>query len=230
VTIGKTVQYALVAGVPVYCYDTFGGPGWLSPENVEAAAANHFSGAGSAKRDAATIAAELVEGWDRARRDAEALLPLAWERFDLHARLTETVVPLLHSEPAPRLDDALVDEYLAIQRIVARYVQRNRAMIPALADARAAAGRHEAARAADRERLSGERDVAMADRDRLREERDLLREDRDGLRNDRDLVRQDRDRLRAEVDALRASRDHEQNRARMAEKAAADLRARLGGA
>jgi hypothetical protein len=228
VTIGKTVQYALVAGVPVYCYDTFGGPGWLSPGNVDAAAANHFSGAGSAKRDAETIAAELVDGWGQARRDAEALLPLAWERFDLDTHLAETILPLLRLEPASRLDDALVDEYLAIQRIVARYVQRNRAMIPALADARASAARHAAAREADRNRFIGERDSAIADRDRLREDRDRLRDDRDRLREERELLRQDRDRLRDEVGALRASRDHEQARARAAEKAAAELRARRG--
>jgi hypothetical protein len=230
ITIGKTVQYALVAEVPVYCYDTFGGPGWLSPDNVEAAAANHFSGAGSEKRDAATIAAELVDGWEQARRDADALRPLAWHRFDLDSQLSETVLPLLQQERGPRLDDGLVDEYLAVQRIVARYVQRNRAMIPALAGARAAAARQEAARVADRERLAGERDVAMTDRDRLREERDRLREEGGRLREDRELIRQDRDRLRDEVRALRVSRDHEQARARTAEKAAAELRARLSSA
>lgn len=30
ITIGKTVQYALVSGRAVYCYDHFGGPGWLT--------------------------------------------------------------------------------------------------------------------------------------------------------------------------------------------------------
>jgi len=29
-SIGKTVQYAVVSGVPVFCYDQFGGPGYLS--------------------------------------------------------------------------------------------------------------------------------------------------------------------------------------------------------
>ena len=35
VTIGRTVQQVMVLGLPVYCYDRFGGPGYLQTENVE---------------------------------------------------------------------------------------------------------------------------------------------------------------------------------------------------
>jgi len=44
ISIGKTVQMALLAGRAVYCYDHFGGPGWLTPKNFEAAARRNFSG------------------------------------------------------------------------------------------------------------------------------------------------------------------------------------------
>lgn len=44
VTIGKTVQYAARAGCPVFCYDRFGGPGWLTPDNTAAAERANFSG------------------------------------------------------------------------------------------------------------------------------------------------------------------------------------------
>jgi hypothetical protein len=43
-TIGKTVQYALRAACPVYIYDHFGGPGWLTTENFEKAESTNFSG------------------------------------------------------------------------------------------------------------------------------------------------------------------------------------------
>jgi hypothetical protein len=43
---GKTVQYALRAGVPVFLYDHFGGPGWLTEENFDTAAHFNFSGRG----------------------------------------------------------------------------------------------------------------------------------------------------------------------------------------
>lgn len=44
ITIGKTVQYSLSLGVPVYCYDIWGGVGWLTQENIEAAENYNFSG------------------------------------------------------------------------------------------------------------------------------------------------------------------------------------------
>jgi hypothetical protein len=44
VTIGKTVQYCLVMGVPVYLYDWFGGPGYLNSHNFKNAAEYNFSG------------------------------------------------------------------------------------------------------------------------------------------------------------------------------------------
>lgn len=44
VSIGKTVQYALAANRPVYIYDRFGGPGWLTKENFHDAANHNFSG------------------------------------------------------------------------------------------------------------------------------------------------------------------------------------------
>lgn len=44
VTIGKTVQFAMRAGCPVFCYDRFGGPGWLTVRNAADAEAANFSG------------------------------------------------------------------------------------------------------------------------------------------------------------------------------------------
>ena len=44
ITIGKTVQYCLVTGTPVFCYDHFGGPGWITLESFDAASRKNFSG------------------------------------------------------------------------------------------------------------------------------------------------------------------------------------------
>ncbi|MDR2752816.1 MAG: glycosyltransferase, partial [Oscillospiraceae bacterium] len=46
ITIGKTVQYCLCMGLPVYIYDRFGGPGWLNARNFDLVAAHNFSGRG----------------------------------------------------------------------------------------------------------------------------------------------------------------------------------------
>jgi hypothetical protein len=62
VTIGKTVQYALLARVAVYCYDVFGGPGWLTEENFDEAADRNFSGRGFGQKSSDEIRIELLSG------------------------------------------------------------------------------------------------------------------------------------------------------------------------
>jgi hypothetical protein len=57
---GKTVVYALRAGVPVYLYDMFGGPGWLTEENFARAEEFNFSGRGFSRKTTDEIRAELA--------------------------------------------------------------------------------------------------------------------------------------------------------------------------
>lgn len=70
ITIGKTVQYGLLAGVPVYCYDHFGGPGYLTKKNFELAADLNFSGRGFEKKSAELIADELLSEYEQAKKFA----------------------------------------------------------------------------------------------------------------------------------------------------------------
>lgn len=44
ITIGKTVQYCLAMGIPVYCYDMFGGVGWITRDKIKEASDFNFSG------------------------------------------------------------------------------------------------------------------------------------------------------------------------------------------
>jgi hypothetical protein len=64
VTIGKSIQYGLAAGIPVYCYDRFGGPGYFRDENFERAAHFNFSGRCTpTKRSAEALAQDLLENF-----------------------------------------------------------------------------------------------------------------------------------------------------------------------
>jgi Fe2+ transport system protein FeoA len=70
-TIGKTVQYALLSGIPVFCYDHFGGPGWLTKENFDNASYYNFSGRCCRKRGSAeSIFDDLLQGYEQAVEDA----------------------------------------------------------------------------------------------------------------------------------------------------------------
>lgn len=72
VTIGKSVQYGLAAGIPVYCYDRFGGPGYLRDELFDRAAHFNFSGRCTPdKRTAQALAQDMLENFHHGVRRAE---------------------------------------------------------------------------------------------------------------------------------------------------------------
>ncbi|MCA0998668.1 glycosyltransferase [Alloyangia pacifica] len=61
---GKTVQYALRAKCPVFCFDSFGGPGWLTAQNFEAAADLNFSGRCTPRRSSPEeLVREILDGF-----------------------------------------------------------------------------------------------------------------------------------------------------------------------
>lgn len=71
VSIGKTVQYGILAQKPIYCYDRFGGPGWLNSENIEKAEYYNFSGRCCRRKlTAEMLASELIEGYQVAQNEA----------------------------------------------------------------------------------------------------------------------------------------------------------------
>lgn len=61
VTIGKTAQYALASGTPLFIYDRFGGDGYVTEENYALNSDFNFSGRPHERRlDAAALAEEII--------------------------------------------------------------------------------------------------------------------------------------------------------------------------
>lgn len=70
VTIGKTVQYAIAGATPVYCYDHFGGIGWLSIDNYSKAETFNYSGRCCRRViSAQEIVNEIISGFSKAEKD-----------------------------------------------------------------------------------------------------------------------------------------------------------------
>lgn len=89
-TIGKTTQYALVMGIPVYSYDHFGGGGWITADNLDAERQFNFSGRPARRRlDAEQLVAEIVTGYDAARAFAMEYRPTAAARWSLTRQLDD---------------------------------------------------------------------------------------------------------------------------------------------
>lgn len=64
ISIGKTVQYSILANRPIYVYDHFGGSGYLNKENYDKAIYYNFSGRGFERKDAKTIVKEIKNGFN----------------------------------------------------------------------------------------------------------------------------------------------------------------------
>jgi len=90
VSIGKTVQYAMGMGIPVFEYDYFGGNGFITPENLAQEAKHNFSGRPLKRRlSCDQLADEIVRGYSDARMQAPLLRKLAIERFLLSDKMNK---------------------------------------------------------------------------------------------------------------------------------------------
>ena len=88
ISIGKTVNYCLAAGIPVFVYDHFGGPGWLDDDRLGPAEATIFSGKCTPKtRSAPALLAEILTGYGRACAFASAQAAWAAERYGVGAQV-----------------------------------------------------------------------------------------------------------------------------------------------
>lgn len=100
VSIGKTIPYCLALQIPAYCYDRFGGPGWLSQSSLSVAAHHNFSGRGFAPKTADEISQEILQGYAHAANETPALRAYAEDKLDLRKNLEQLITHLhgLHSE------------------------------------------------------------------------------------------------------------------------------------
>lgn len=84
ISIGKTVQYSILARRPVFCYDHFGGPGYISLGNVHNALEYNFSGRCCRRQlPPEDIVGELMQGYAGAFSSCNTLYSEFHNAFDL---------------------------------------------------------------------------------------------------------------------------------------------------
>ncbi|MEW4354003.1 glycosyltransferase [Streptococcus pneumoniae] len=83
--IGKNIPYCLVMGKPIYVYDHFAGPGFLTDENFEIAEYHNFSGRGfeTQKRTSKEIAEDILKHFSEAKEFQEKNLEKFQKQFSL---------------------------------------------------------------------------------------------------------------------------------------------------
>ncbi|MBD5400731.1 hypothetical protein HDR61_03235 [bacterium] len=100
VTIGKTVQYALAMGIPVYNYDYFGGSGYITPENIDEEQAHNFSGRSHfTKKTGTEIADEIMKDFATVQQYQSQLQSIATDRYKLSTRINAVLKKLYAKKP-----------------------------------------------------------------------------------------------------------------------------------
>jgi len=123
-SIGKTVQYALKVGKPVYCYDRFGGPGWLTPDNMNRAEAFNFSGRCTrTQRTPAQLARELRDGYAKAYEGLPVLRNEYCGKYSLNDFLGRLVQQAARLPAAAQAQSRGVTEVLARELASARVLR-----------------------------------------------------------------------------------------------------------
>ncbi len=92
ITIGRTVQHCMALGIPVFCYDHFGGPGWLSADNFQLAEWFNYSGRCSYQRfQSQQLVDNLLNGFIESRKHISFFRNYALENYSL-TKNTDTVL------------------------------------------------------------------------------------------------------------------------------------------
>lgn len=82
-------------GMPVYCYDIHGGPGWLNDENYSTAKFFNFSGRGFNRHLSPNdIVQELMEGFGSAVEFFSKIKESAKDEFDLTKNLQDLITKI----------------------------------------------------------------------------------------------------------------------------------------
>lgn len=83
ITIGRTVQQCFAARIPVYVYDHFGGPGYITKENIQKAQDFNFSGRGFNKKQTQEIFQDIINNYENNLSNLSYLNEYAQENFSL---------------------------------------------------------------------------------------------------------------------------------------------------
>lgn len=98
ITIGRTAQYCFAAGIPVYIYDYFGGPGFINENNFNLASHHNYSGRGFGQKENAEIINDITHFYDDNLKSLDFLHKLAEEKYQFDTLFDEMLNQIIISE------------------------------------------------------------------------------------------------------------------------------------
>lgn len=120
ISIGKTIQYAILSNTPVYCYDHFGGPGFLDAGNYEKAKYFNFSGRGFNKKTSEHILEEIIgTPYIEVKNDFTEIATKAKSDFNLDTKMRKLIKDLNSMQPKrKKIADTDVLTYTSVSKTV----------------------------------------------------------------------------------------------------------------
>ena len=115
ITVGKTVNYALGMGIPVYEYDMFGGCGYITVDNYAPEKFRNFCGlATERKLDSQVIVSEILQNYEAAVCNISTLQSYALDDF-LLSKLMKDFIDFVNASSEVNLSkEKLLDYSLEI--------------------------------------------------------------------------------------------------------------------
>jgi hypothetical protein len=121
ITIGRTVQHCMALGIPVFCYDHFGGPGWLTTDNFQQAEWFNYSGRCCYQKFTSDqLVDSLINGFNENKKYTKIFRNYAWENYLLTKNI-ETVLNYINMDNLKTRDYTNFDDELSIGKIGKAY-------------------------------------------------------------------------------------------------------------
>lgn len=99
ITIGRTVQLCFALGIPVFVYDQFGGPGYLSASSYRSEEKCNFSGRSTpTSLSAEQLHGNILSGYTTAIQDLDFFNQLAHKKYHFENNLSATLKLLASAE------------------------------------------------------------------------------------------------------------------------------------
>ncbi len=89
ISIGKTIYYTLALGKISYCYDRFGGYGFLTSKNVDKYYQKNFSGRGGVILTAQEIYQDIINNYQNINKELELLRKYAYQNFHFETNISK---------------------------------------------------------------------------------------------------------------------------------------------
>lgn len=107
ISIGKTINYAISLGIPCYCYDHFGGDGYIKIDNIKKLYEYNFSGRYSnVKKTGSDLYKDIVDNYYQAQLQIEKIKEWGYQNF-CYENMMDNVLRKIYSTKKINLDNII---------------------------------------------------------------------------------------------------------------------------